>query len=128
PRRRCRPGNRNRRSQRQCTRMARSFSGQFLVRGLSTPTRTAPAPATTNQHLIRLESTLVAVSCERIKQLIYHELGVGTAWRGKVFLSLYPAQTTDQSVTIVSEKFRDGWQSGKLCLSKLGAALLDGGV
>jgi hypothetical protein len=90
--------------------MARSFSGQFLVRGLNTPTRTAPAPATTNQHLIRLESTLVAVSCERIKQLIYHELGVGNAWRGKIFLSLYPAQTTDQAVTIVSEKFRDGWQ------------------
>src|SRR5438445_677013 len=51
------------------TTTARSFSGQFLVRALDVPAGTALAPAATNQHLIRLEATLVAVSCERIKQL-----------------------------------------------------------
>src|SRR6266446_1026454 len=92
------------------TTTARSFSGQFLVRALDAPAGTALAPAATNQHLIRLEATLVAVSCERIKQLVYHELGAGTAWRGKVFLTLYSARTADQPATIVSEKFRGGWQ------------------
>src|SRR5207244_10299871 len=92
------------------TSSARSFSGQFVVRTLRAPGGPAPAPATTNQNLIRLEPTLVTVSCERIKQLLYHELGMRSAWRGKIFLALYPAQTAAEPVTIVSDKFKDAWQ------------------
>ncbi len=49
-------------------------------------------------------------SCERIKQFVSHELGASAPWRGKIFLALHPAATGDETVTILSEQFKDGWQ------------------
>jgi len=89
---------------------ARSLSGQFIVRFRRGPEEPKAITSTTNQNLIRLEPTLVAVSCERIKQLLYHELGAGTVWRGKIFLTLYPSAGARQPVTILTEKLREGWQ------------------
>jgi len=64
----------------------------------------------TNLHFIRLQPGLVTVSAERIKLLLYQELGVDSSWRGKIFLTLYGAQTSDQPVTIISEKGKQSWQ------------------
>jgi len=89
---------------------ARSLSGQFIVRSLRGPADPKRALTITNQNLIRLEPTLVTVSCERIKQYLDHELGTGTSWRGKIFLALNPTAGAGQPVTILSERFRDGWQ------------------
>ena len=90
---------------------ARSFSGQFIVRSLGPPPASTLASAqVTNRDLVCLEATLLTVSCERIKQLLIHELGGAPAWRGKIFLTLYPARTPDQPITILSEKLSDGWR------------------
>lgn len=86
--------------------VTRSVSGQFIVRSISAAS-TASAPLT-NQ--LRLEPTLVAVSCERIKHDLQHELAFPAAWQGKVFIGIYPAGSVEQPVTILSERLREGWQ------------------
>jgi hypothetical protein len=89
----------------------RSHSGQFIVyagRAIATP---PPATGlTTNQDFVRLEPTLVTVSCERIKQALMRELGVAAPWRGTVYVVLYPARTPGEPITISSERFNNGWQ------------------
>jgi len=93
------------------TRTVQSLSRQFTVLteagiGLST----TAARMATNHNFVRLEPTLVSVSCERIKQLLTRELGMATPWQSKIFLILYPVQSADDLVTIDSEQFLDGWQ------------------
>jgi hypothetical protein len=91
--------------------VARSVSGQFIVRADRSAARVEPARnLATNQSMIRLEPSLVSVSCERIRKLIYRELQTEAPWRGKVFVVLYPAHTKGEPVTLTSERFRDGWQ------------------
>jgi len=87
-----------------------SVSGQFVVIGNRAVSPLFVAPPT-NADFIRLEPALLAVSAERIKQVLWRELGIGsgTPWRGKIFLELHPASSLDENVTIVSEGFADGW-------------------
>ena len=44
----------------------------------------------TNQSLIRLEPTLLAISAERIKQNLWRELETAQPWRGRVFVTSIP--------------------------------------
>jgi len=87
---------------------ARSQSGQFVVYAGSTPGSIPPVlePAK-NQGFIRLEATLVAVSCERIKQLLTRELDDPAPWRGTIYLVLYPARGASDPITITTERFKD---------------------
>jgi len=95
--------------------LARSVSGQFIVtRDQSNPVEGSQVirpPGGTNADVVRLEPALLAVSAERIKQKLWHELGINPAapWQGKIFLTLRPARTLDDTVTVVSERFADGW-------------------
>jgi hypothetical protein len=94
---------------------AHSVSGQFIVTG--TPFRAAGAglavrpEIATNTDLVRLEPALLAVSAERIKGLLWRELDLApnAPWRGQIFLALHPAQSTDEDVAIISERFANGW-------------------
>lgn len=91
--------------------LSRSVSGQFVVQ--SSPTVSASVLATyleNDTNFIRLDPTLLPVSCERIKQVLWRELGLAPPWAGKVFLRLYPASSDEDPITIDSEQFRDGWQ------------------
>jgi hypothetical protein len=89
----------------------RSHSGQFIVyAGRFSATPSPASGLATNQDVVRLEPTLVTVSCERIKQALMRELGVNAPWRGTVYVVLYPARSTDEAITICSERFNNGWQ------------------
>jgi len=95
--------------------LARSVSGQFIVtRNQSGPVEwslaTTPAVGT-NADVVRLEPALLAVSAERIKQKLWHELGINSTapWQGKIFLILRPARSLDDNVTVLSRHFADGW-------------------
>jgi hypothetical protein len=91
--------------------LSRSFSGQFVV--LSTPdaVRSPIASALENDtNFVRLHPTLLPVSCERIKQLLWRDLNTTSPWKGKIFLRLYPTASGDDPVTIESERFQDGWR------------------
>jgi hypothetical protein len=89
-----------------------SVSGQFIVTGDRPASSLAATPAiATNTNFVRLDPALLAVSAERIKQTLGHELGgdLASPWRGKVFLTLQPARSRDEEVTVLSEHFADGW-------------------
>lgn len=89
---------------------ARSLSGQFVVHGLqqTTPARLAESLAT-NAACVELRPALLAMSSERIKQALGRELGDNSPWQGKIHLVLRPASSAADPVTIVSQRFRDGW-------------------
>jgi hypothetical protein len=91
--------------------LIRSVSGQFLVqdaRGAG-PSEAA-AHFGTNPAFVVLDPTLLAVSAERIKQLINRDLANSAPWRSRIHLTLYRAQGPDSPVTINCESFRDGWE------------------
>jgi hypothetical protein len=91
--------------------LARSHSGQFSVcAGQSITPSPRFSNLETNQNLARLEVTLLPTSCERIKQILWRELGATAPWKGRIFLVLLPAITADDPVTISSERFLDRWQ------------------
>jgi len=90
--------------------VARSFSGQFTVRGV--PPDTVPSRAdawAADTNIISLEPALLVVSCERIKQGLWRELGVNGAWHGRVELNLFPARTASDEVTLAAERSPNGW-------------------
>jgi hypothetical protein len=88
-----------------------SFSGQFVAYA---PRSGAHPPAllslATNADFVQLEPTLATVSCERIKQLLLRELDSTAPWRGVIYLVLYPARTPADTITINSQRSRNGWQ------------------
>jgi len=91
---------------------ARSVSGQFVVTAPAQFSLLAHAPdVVTNAGLVRLEPALLSVSAERIKASLRRELGIkpDAPWRGNIFLTVHPAQSLDEEVTIVSQSSASGW-------------------
>lgn len=88
---------------------ARSVSGQFYVSAPDSNSFRPNVTIGTNASVIRLEPTLVAVSCERIKQAVWRELEFRGPWQHKVVIALRPARSADDRVTIVTERSADGW-------------------
>ena len=86
---------------------ARSVSGQFIVHSARLNAR--GRDFSNNPKLLKLEPSLATVSCERIKQALAAELGASGQWRGKIYLSLHPAQSADAEITLISERFNGGW-------------------
>ncbi len=92
--------------------VTRSISGQFVVTYVAPGPRISPlAAATTSANFVRLEPAVLTVSAERIKQTLWRQLGVDSAspWHGKIFLTLHPARSLDENVTVFSEHFVNGW-------------------
>ncbi len=90
---------------------ARSHSGQFIVRGQSVPSLPMRLlNLGTNGNYVYLEPTLLTVSSERVKQMVWRELGVSGAWQGRIYLELVPNRSPFDGVEIVASRFADGWQ------------------
>ena len=94
----------------------RSVSGQFIIAGAAGSRLAATPGIATNANLIRLEPGLLAVSAERCKEALGRKLNPelngfnpGAAPPGKIFLVLHPAQSSDETVTIVSRRSPDNW-------------------
>jgi hypothetical protein len=89
---------------------ARSISGQFIVSGpdKSSPLAGMPRIAA-DTSLVRLEPALLAVSAERIKELLWRRLEIKGQWRGQIYLVLRPASSLDENVTITVTHFTRGW-------------------
>lgn len=83
----------------------RSISGQFII---PQPEQTPPRIGTAT-NFVRLEPALLAVSAERIKDLVWHKLDIKGPWRGQIYLVLHRAQSPDEAVTIRSQPFNGGW-------------------
>jgi len=94
----------------------RSVSGQFIISGRVGSRLAAMPGIATNADFIRLEPALLAVSAERLKEALGRELNPDLrGWtpagpvRGRVYLVLHPAQSPDETVTIISRYSPDGW-------------------
>jgi hypothetical protein len=90
----------------------RSISGQFIVNGTAQFSPLAGSPRiAADTNLVWLEPALLAVSAERVKQLLWHRLEIRTdiPWRGQIFFALHPARSTDEDVTIFSQHSANGW-------------------
>ena len=89
---------------------ARSISGQFIISRPaqpSSPVFRPPAGHPTN--FVRLEPALLAVSAERIRELLWHDLDIKGQWRGQIYLVLRPAGSGDETVTVTAQHFTSGW-------------------
>ena len=85
-----------------------SRSGQFTAHVLY---QAAPDPTLlTNLNLVRLDPAVVAVSCERIREILWRDLQIRGPWVSRISILLYPALTPDEAVTVASDRFKDGWQ------------------
>jgi hypothetical protein len=86
-----------------------SSSGQFYIstRGPVSPNTLELA---VRSDLLALEPALLAVSCDRIKAELLRQLDMGDHWRGKIFISLHPARSADESIQVVAERFGGNWQ------------------
>ncbi len=98
------------------TTATRSVSGQFIIAGTAGSRLAARREIATNANFVRLEPGLLAVSAERFKESLARKLNpelqgfnASPAPRGKIFLVLHPAQSTDEAVIIVSRHAPDGW-------------------
>lgn len=92
--------------------VADSVSGEFVVSGAPEFSRLALLPEVmTNRDIIRLEPALLAVSAERVKDLLMQKLGLNPneARGGKIFLSLHPAQSLDEAVDVFPSRFENVW-------------------
>lgn len=90
----------------------RSASGQFVVAFTPNDSPFYHRPdVTTNTTILRLEPSLLAISAERFKAALWQTLGLPTdyPWSGKIFLTLHPARSTDETVLIASEPFIHNW-------------------
>ncbi len=89
-----------------------SHSGQFVVMAPRTglPSSASFPNSGTNNEVLRLDPGLTTVSCERIKDALWRQLGTGSGWKGRIHLVLHPAKSTDEAITIASDHYRDGWR------------------
>jgi hypothetical protein len=87
----------------------RSHSGQFLVQGLPLGAPLRGAAPVGEVTYVRLDPTLLAVSCERIKTAVLEELSMKDQWRGKIYISLHPVRDDHEPIVITSRHYTDGW-------------------
>src|SRR2546428_3016444 len=90
-------------------RTVNSSSGQFVVRGpalaqLSTNSGVA------NSTLIELDPNILAVTCERIKQALLRELTLADLWRGRDYVEINSALSTNQAPLVFAKPYLNGWQ------------------
>ena len=109
---------------------ARSFSGQFTAREMKGRPRLAPSPAavrvpiagglaflltapqpsaTVATDKVPLEPALLAISCERVKELFLLELGLQDEWRGRVDLIINRSLKDDREPELTAIHSHDGW-------------------
>jgi hypothetical protein len=89
-----------------------SISGQFVVSSVADSAPLIRNPATmAGTNIVRLEPALLAVAAERFKLSVWQQLGLpfDASWSGKIFLTLHPARSLDETVTITSNPFLNRW-------------------
>ena len=89
---------------------AQSHSGQFSIVGRPSPSvlpETLAHGVATNW--VRLQPTLLAMTCERVKDALLLRLGAHDDWKGKVRIALRPIRRVDDPVRVTQTHYSDGW-------------------
>ena len=90
-------------------RSARSMSGQFVVSEVKQGFQPAPLRSEQDGELLTFTPDYLVVSCERIKQAVWKEVGASGNWSGQILIALRPAYTADDTVTVVCNRFQNNW-------------------
>lgn len=93
-----------------------SVSGQFFISGGTALLSTRSLELGAQPNMVALQPALLAVSCERIKQELLRSLATRDEWRGRIFITLHPAQSSNDPVTLVAQRFAGNWNC-KIALS-----------
>jgi hypothetical protein len=88
--------------------MVRSRSGQFVIRGLPL-TMSRFGRATNAVSYVRLDPTVFAVSCERVKEAVLGEFGMEDRWRGMIAIVLHPTESDDELINVTSTRYKNNW-------------------
>ncbi len=87
-----------------------SLSGQFVIyEPTDTFLRPVPLDGAARSNYVRVEASLLAVTCERVKKALLAELQTPDQWRGKISLSLHRARSLDEMVVISSTQNGTDW-------------------
>ena len=89
--------------------LARSKSGQFVVRGLPIETLASSLGNTSAVDYVRIDPSVLTISLERIKTALLAQLRRTDDWRGTIYVTVQPRLTDDQPVTITSLRHPEGW-------------------
>jgi hypothetical protein len=84
-----------------------SLSGQFAIHDL--PPGIMPERLLDESNLVELDPTLLAVSCDRIKKCLLQQLGLRDEWKGKIFVVLHRAQSSDEPVSVTPVRSGREW-------------------
>jgi len=88
-----------------------SYSGQFVIyEPTDTFQRSVPLDGAVRSNYVRVDSSLLAVTCERVKKAMLAELQMPDKWCGKINLSLHRARSLDEMVVIGSSQNGTDWQ------------------
>jgi hypothetical protein len=87
----------------------RSVSGQFIIYDRRVPTSLRPPDSGKEQEMLHLEPPFLVVSCERIKQALGEELGVGRNWSGNIHATIRPARGNQDQAQISVERLGAKW-------------------
>lgn len=87
----------------------RSVSGQFIIYDRRVPTALRPPVNTSGQTMLHLEPPFLVVSCERIKQALGEQLGVGRRWTGNIHATIRPARSNQDAAQISVERLGARW-------------------
>ena len=68
-----------------------------------------PGAARTDQNRLALEPAFLAVTCERVKQALYADLGVTTLSRGIVNITIRSIRGTYRELAYTTERFGNNW-------------------
>lgn len=91
--------------------MVGSVSGQFFV-GARSPVSPQSVAFAAAPDMVELQPNFAVVSCERIKQELLRQLRMRDEWRGKIFVTLVPAQSASDPVGVAPEWFAGAWNCG----------------
>jgi hypothetical protein len=86
-----------------------SRSEQFLVHGLPMPAAFLSGSQASTVSYVNVDPNLLAVSCERIKEVLLAELGRKDEWKGKIALFLRPVGADNEPILVTSTHYTDGW-------------------
>jgi hypothetical protein len=83
-----------------------SVSKQFVVRGQ--PQRSMFA-AHSKEDFAYLDPATLAVTCERVKRAVAHELGWDERWRGTIYVNIRPVRRDGEQPDIIAFRTERGW-------------------
>jgi len=87
-----------------------SSTGQFVVYGVPIQQHNQPSSRLAPSAFLKVDPALLAVSCERIKQLLLNYLSAEDRWMGRIHIFVQFTVATNRPVSIESSLFAGRWR------------------